>query len=42
MVSTKSSTKGLGRPKGQGAGKLENITSKRRREQETEEVNICA
>jgi hypothetical protein len=38
MVSTKSSTKGLGRPKGQGAGKLENIASKRKREQETEET----
>jgi hypothetical protein len=38
MVSTKSLTKGLGRPKGQGAGKLENITSKRKREKETEEI----
>jgi hypothetical protein len=42
MVSTKSLTKGLGRPKGQGTGKLENIASKRKREKETEEVNICA
>jgi hypothetical protein len=38
MVSTKSSTKGPGRPKGQGVEKVDNITSKRKREQESEEV----
>ena len=46
MVSTKSSTKGPGRTKGQSAENnkqsAEKSTSKRKREQETEEVNMYA